>query len=56
MEIPDEETTNVATLDENAESLYSLVADGQFNATSAGRNCGVVNVAWFPRLLAAQMQ
>jgi len=37
MKIPGEETANFITLDKSANSLYSLIADGQFRATSVGR-------------------
>ena len=38
MKIPGEETTNFIILNETADSLYSLIADGQFRATSLGRD------------------
>ena len=38
MKIPGEETTNFITLDQSAESLHSLIADGQFRPTSVGRD------------------
>ena len=38
MKIPGEETTNFITIDQSAESLHSLIADGQFRPTSAGRD------------------
>lgn len=38
MKIPSEEITNFITLDQSAESLHSLIADGQFRPTSMGRD------------------
>ena len=38
MRIPGEETTNFITLDQSADSLYSLIADGQFRPISVGRD------------------
>ena len=38
MKIPGEETVNFITLDQSADSLYSLIADGNFRATSVGRD------------------
>ena len=38
MKIPGEETTNFIAINKTADSLYSLIADGQFRATSLGRN------------------
>jgi len=38
MKIPGEEAANFITLDQSADSLYSLIADGQFRATSMGRD------------------
>ena len=38
MKIPGEETANFITLDQSADSLYSLIADGQFKPTSVGRD------------------
>ena len=38
MKIPGDETTNFITLNEAANSLHSLIADGQFRATSLGRD------------------
>ena len=38
MKIPGEETTNFITISQAADSLYSLIADGQFRATSLGRD------------------
>ena len=38
MKIPGEETTNFITINETADSLYSLIAGGQFRATSLDRN------------------
>ena len=38
MKIPGEETANFITLDQSADSLYSLIADGQFHKTSVGRD------------------
>lgn len=38
MKIPGEETTNFITMNEAAVSLHSLIADGQFRATSLGRD------------------
>ena len=38
MKIPGEETTNFITIDQSAESLHSLIADGQYRPTSAGRD------------------
>ncbi|XP_020606855.1 uncharacterized skeletal organic matrix protein 5-like [Orbicella faveolata] len=38
MKIPGEERTNFITLDQSAESLHSLIADGQFRPTSVGRD------------------
>ena len=37
MKIPGEETANFITLNQSANSLYSLIADGQFHPTSVGR-------------------
>ena len=37
MKIPGEETANFITLDQSADSLYSLIADGQFRPTTVGR-------------------
>ena len=37
MKIPGEETANFITLNQSADSLYSLIADGQFHPTSVGR-------------------
>ena len=37
MKIPGEETTNFITINEAADSLHSLIADGEFRATSLGR-------------------
>jgi len=38
MKIPGEETANFITLDKSADSLHSLIADGQFRTTSVGRD------------------
>ncbi|XP_020616745.1 uncharacterized protein LOC110054731 [Orbicella faveolata] len=38
MKIPGEESTNFITINEAADSLQSLIADGQFRATSLGRD------------------
>lgn len=38
MKIPGEETVNFITLDQSADSLYSLIADGILRATSVGRD------------------
>ena len=38
MKIPGEEIVNFITLDQSADSLYSLIADGNFRATSVGRD------------------
>ena len=38
MKIPGEAITNVISINMKADSLYSLIADGQFRATSLGRN------------------
>ena len=38
MKIPGEETANFITLDQSGDSLYSLIADGQFHKTSVGRD------------------
>ena len=38
MKIPGEETANFITLDQSADSLYSLIADGQCRSTSVGRD------------------
>lgn len=38
MRIPGEETTNFITLDQSADSLYSLIADGEFRPISVGRD------------------
>lgn len=38
MKIPGEETANFITLNQSADSLYSLIADGQFRPTSVGRD------------------
>jgi len=37
MKIPGEEAANFITLDKSANSLYSLIEDGQYRATSVGR-------------------
>jgi len=38
MKIPGEETTNFIVINQMADSLYSLVADGKFRPTSVGRD------------------
>jgi len=38
MKIPGEETTNFIVIDQTADSLYSLIADGKFRSTSVGRD------------------
>lgn len=38
MKIPGEETVNFITIDQSADSLYSLIADGILRATSVGRD------------------
>ena len=38
MKINGEETANFITLDQSADSLYSLIAEGQFKPTSVGRD------------------
>jgi len=38
MKIPGEETTNFIIINKTADSLHSLIADGQFRATSLGRD------------------
>ena len=38
MKIPGEETTNFITISQAADSLYSLIANGQFRAISMGRD------------------
>ena len=38
MKIHGEETTRFIDISKSADSLYSLIADGQFRATSLGRN------------------
>jgi len=38
MKISGQETTNFISINKKADSLYSLIADGQFRATSLGRN------------------
>ena len=37
MNIHGEENTNFVVIDKMADSLYSLIADGQYRATSLGR-------------------
>ena len=38
MKIPGEETTNFIAIDQTADSLYSLIADGQHRNTSLGHD------------------
>ena len=38
MKIPGEVITSFISINKNADSLYSLIADGQFRVTSLGRN------------------
>jgi len=38
MKIPGDETTNFIVINQLADSLYSLIADGQYRNTSVGRN------------------
>ena len=38
MKIPGEETANFILINKTADSLYSLIADGKYRATSVGRD------------------